>query len=149
MAATYTLSTTTLTFGVGVSDDRVTVASTANITPGQCLYLDQECMSVLAIPSSTVAVVKRGRFGTASSPHSSSATVYIANPDQLYETNPMGAPLSAVLVQPWINILTGGIWYPYGDEVPDGQTARWWQLQSVTYGVGSLGVRTMTTVSSQ
>ena len=149
MPATYTLATTTLVNQVGPSDSSVLVASVTGILAGMRLYVDTESMQVLSFgPVSGIVNVKRGVDGTSASTHSSSSTVWIATGDQLYTQNPVGAPPVAVLVLPWINVLTGEIWYPYGDEAAT-PSLRWWQKETVTQGVGSLGVRTTTTVGAQ
>ena len=156
MAATITLAETTLTYGIAASDDTFTVGSVASISPGQCLYITDggeplgpgEAVTVLTLgPVSGVVKVKRGQFGTAAKQHSSGAQVFIGNNDQFYERDPEGVPLAAVYVQPWINVIGGGVFWPYGDE--NDAATRWWQKQTATHGIGAAGARTITTVGVQ
>lgn len=145
MPATVTLSTTTLTYGIDPGAGEIQLDSVSGILPGYRLWIDRELMSVLRlIPGSERLQVQRGVDGTAAAEHSSSATVTIGTPDQFYSRDPVGAPSSAIPVSPWINVLNGKVWYAQGDSVPDGQTYRWWQEVSQTYGIGALGVRTQT-----
>jgi hypothetical protein len=135
MPATYTLATTTLQYGIGPHTDRLAVASVTGILPGMRLYIDRECIAVVRADVSPWFVVRRGVDGTASSMHSSSATVWLAQPDQLYSTDPTGAPPVATYASPWINILSGNIWYAYGDENAE-PAFRYWQLQTVDRNAG-------------
>jgi hypothetical protein len=153
MPATVTLSTTNLLASANAQDTAVCVASTANITPGLQLFVDQELMKVvsLGLPSrgGTMVNVLRGRGGAGAHRHSNGATVYIGRGDQFYSYDPVGAPGSVVLVSPHINTLNGNIWFAQGDDVPPvmGNTSpsvRWWQLATTTYGNTSLGVATTT-----
>lgn len=141
MPATVTLSTTTLTYGVDPVASKVTLGSVTGVKPGVCLWIDRELMQVRSV-SGLVAEVLRGRAGTAASRHSSSALVTIGNADQFYATDPMGSPASAVLVSPYINTFSGKVFLAQGDSLPEGQTYRWWQEVTTTYGYGPLGVRT-------
>lgn len=144
MPATVTLSTTTLSEGVDSSQGSIKVASTSGLLPGVRLFLDKELMSVINLGVGTNVNVRRGQDGTASAPHSSSSTIYIGNADQFYFSDPQGAPPSATQVSPYINARTGTVWHAQGDVLPDGQTYRWWQPVTTTYGTGALGVRTRT-----
>lgn len=88
-----TLSTTTLGAAVTTTTQTlITLASTstmqaAGVTnqPNTFMYVDQECMSVVSVPSSTTVTVKRGPSsgctGNGGRPfmHNSGATVYFAN----------------------------------------------------------------------
>jgi hypothetical protein len=147
MAATVTLATTTLTFGVGPSDTRIAVASTSGMVPGIRLWLDRELMTFLRLDVTPWVLVARGADGTASAPHSSTTTITLGRADQFYSVDPVGAPDATVLVQPYINVVNGTVWYPYGDETAPAY--RWWQQQTTTYGIGPLGERSSTTVGAQ
>lgn len=158
MAATTTLSTTTLASNCGPGDVAINVASVTNITPGLDLFLDWELMKVVSIGlksvnGGTMVNVLRGRNSSHCQSHNTASTMYIGRPDQFYEFDPKGAPPVVVLVSPHINVVTGGIWWPQGDEQPNvgpGNLGvnRWWQRQVPTYGVGPLGVGTVTQTPS-
>lgn len=154
MPATVTLSTTTLSAPVDEHDGIVSLASTSGVISGRRLYVDGEVMTVLALLTSPMVKVIRGVDGTKGAAHPTSATVYIAEPHQLYSKDPVGAPPNAVAVSPWINVTNGSLWFAQGDNaasnLPPGtppgdfQTVRWWQQRTTTYGEGPLGVRTTT-----
>ena len=140
-----TLSTTTLTNGIGPRDQEFRLASYSGILPGYRLFIDKELCSVTNIRSDGNGVkVGRGVGGTAAASHSSSSVVTIGTPDNFYESDPVGAPPESVLVSPYINVRNGKIYYAQGDSQPTGKTYRWWQDVTNTYGAGSLGIRTQT-----
>ncbi len=141
MPATVTLSTTTLSRNVSATDNQILVASTSGILPGMRLYVDGELMAVRSLGVGTQVNVRRGQDGTAGAPHSSSVTIYIGNADQFYFKDPTGRPEEAIAVDPYINARTGTIWRAQGDVLPIGQSYRWWQQETTTYGTGPLGVR--------
>lgn len=143
MPATVTLATATLTYGVGPGDGELTLSSVTGIDSGYRLWIDRELMKVLQVVTGTLRVkVIRGYDGTVASQHSSSALVTIGRADQFYTVDPVGAPLSATPVAPYINVINGKVWYAQGDALPEGGTYRWWQEVTQTYGIGPLGVRT-------
>jgi hypothetical protein len=144
MAATVTLSTTTLVNSVDPLDQAISVSSTSGLTPGVRLYIDRELMSVISLGISPWVNVRRGMDGTATSRHASSSTVTIGRADQFYQHDPVGLPPEEVLVSPWINVITGDRWTAEGDEAGPGVGGRWWQKTVVTHDTGALGVRTTT-----
>jgi hypothetical protein len=154
MPATVTLSTTTLTAPVDEHQGIVSLASTSGVIAGRRLYVDGEVMTVLALLTSPLVKVIRGVDGTRGAAHPPSATVYIAEPHQLYTKDPVGAPPNAVAVSPWINVIKGKLWFAQGDNAAsnlpigtppgDFQTVRWWQEMTTTHGDGALGVSTTT-----
>lgn len=144
MAATVTLSTTTLALPVTARDGRLKLASTSGVVPGVFLWLDGELTRVLVVDAQNWVTVQRGQGGSQSLPHVSSVTVYIGNGDQFYSTDPAGRPPDQIPVSPYINTVNGSVWFAQGDNFPGGQADRWYQKQETTYGVGSLGVRTKT-----
>lgn len=150
MPATVTLSTTTLIEGVSATPRTIKVASASGVVIGRRLYIDKELMAVTALVVSTTAYtlvqVTRGVDGTSSAPHSSSSVVTIGQPDQFYHVDPLGAPPNAIPVSPYINVRNGKVWFAQGDTQPDGQTVRWWQEVTTTYGFGALGYRTQVKV---
>jgi hypothetical protein len=145
MAATVTLSTTTLASPVSASSSEVKVASTTGLSTGTRLFVDKELMSVEGFGVSNSVKVIRGVDGTAASAHSSSATVTIGRADQFYDTDPVGTPDAAIPVSPYINVRNGKIWVAQGSEVAGGDVTRWWQEQTTTYSTGALGVQIATT----
>lgn len=144
MPATVTLANTTLTFGVDSGASILTLTSTAGIFSKSVLWIDRELLKVqrLVDGSTTQVVVSRGQDGTAGAPHGSSSIVWIALPEQLFDVDPFGAPNGDFPVSPWINVHNGAMWVAQGDAQPNGQTYRWWQRMTTTYGNGPLGVRT-------
>jgi len=141
MPATVTLVTTTLADAVGPSDTRVKLASTSGVLPGMRLYVDGELMAVFLLAVDPWVEVRRGVDGTASAAHPSSVTVYIGRADQFYSQDPTGRPNAAIPVSPYINATSGRIWFAQGDA--NATADRWWQLQTTTHGIGSLGIRTV------
>jgi len=144
MPATVTLSTTTLSAAVGPSDQQVKVASTSDVLPGLMLFIEGELMEVTSLGIDTWVNVLRGRDGTAGAAHDSDSTIYIGRADQFFRANPPGVPAEAIPVSPHINVVEGSIWFARGDTLPEGQSNRWWQKQSVSYTEGPLGVRVET-----
>lgn len=146
MPATVTLATTTLTNGVDSSAPAVLLASTAGISKGTRLWIDRELMEVISIGVDPWVNVLRGVDGSTASLHSSSSIVTIGRADQFYSTDPLGAPPSAIPVSPYINVISGDTWLAQGDAspAPGVSVVRWWQKVQPTYGVGALGVRSVT-----
>lgn len=142
MAATVTLSTTTLSEAVSESTNRFLVASTDGLTAGTRIFLDRELAKVVSLDVGTWVNVARGVDGTAGAAHSSGVTVYIGRADQFYSQDPGGRPAEAIPVSPHINVLAGNVWFAQGDSLPG--ASRWWQKQTVTYSAGALGVSTTT-----
>ena len=155
MAATTTLSSTTLMAPAEVGDTAVCVASTTGITPGLQLFVDQELMSVVSVGlaslGGTLVNVLRGRGATGTQRHSNGATVWLAQGYQTYSQDPIGAPGEIVEVTPYINTQNGTMWIPQGDDAPSlsgnntSPSVRWWQQVTPTHGITSLGVRTSST----
>lgn len=143
MPATVTLTSTTLLQTVGASDSQIVLASTTGLVPGVRLFVDRELMGFLSLgPVSslgTLVNVRRGMDGTATAPHSSTATVYIGSPEQFYFYDPVGRPDATTLVSPWINVRNGAVWYAQGDATPSDTANRWWQIAATTYGVDGFG----------
>ena len=144
MAATYTLGKTTFTAAVGQGDPQVKVASTSGLTPGMRLFCERELMRVVSLGVSSLVNVQRGVDGTLARPHDTMSTVYVGSGDQFHHSDPQGRPPDVVLNDPWINVLTGDIWFADGDGggVPNGD--RWWRKQIITRSTDPLGVRSWT-----
>ena len=142
MANLVTLSSTTLPQEIARDQNEIKLASASGLVAGQRLYVDRESMEVVRVLVDPFVLVRRGRDGTGGARHANGATVWIAEAYQLYQRDPQGLPQTELLVSPWINVLTGDLWFAQGDVVPG--TARWWQKQLATYSVGALGVRVTT-----
>ena len=142
MPATVTLSTTTLTNGIGPQDRDVKLASNTGVRTGLFLFAGRELMRVDEVLGNGLVRVSRGQSGTASQKHSSSAVVTIGSGTQFYTQDPVGSPAEATEVAPWINTRNGKVWYAQGDAQPTGLTFRWWQDATTTYSFGPLGIRT-------
>lgn len=150
--ATVSLSSTSFTLPVEAGDSLVTVASIANMVLGLIeliLFVDQEAMLVEFVgPVGTQLRVKRGAAGTAAARHATNSTVYFGRPDQFYAFDPRGVPPATVEVYPWINLITGTIWVPQGDESGPGNAARIWAAVTITNpATGPLGSRVLTTTT--
>mgnify|MGYP001577834850 CR=1 FL=1 len=90
-----TMSSTTLSAAVSVTDRTVTVASATGITakdfrPNTLLYIDRELMEVVSL-SGTVITVNRGMSPTKVSAHNSGATVWLGPPASFADSDPEGA----------------------------------------------------------
>jgi hypothetical protein len=144
MAATVTLSTTTLSESVSASDGLFKVGSTSGLAVGTRLFLDKELVSVVSLGIAPWVNVRRGVDGTPSVPHISGATIYIGRAHDFYDHDPVGAPEAAIAVSPHINVLTGSVWFAQGSPDPARESQRWWQLQTTTYSTGPLGVAVQT-----
>ena len=144
MPATVTLSTTTLVTALDATSNEVKLASTSGLTPGKRLFVNGEVMTVVRLLIDSWVQVSRGVDGTKGSIHPSGLTVFIADAHQLYDRDPVGAPPVAIHVSPWINVRNGSVWFARGDVLPEGNSNRWWQQRTTTYGVGPLGVLTTT-----
>lgn len=151
MAGTTELGTTSLLASCTAADNRLQLASTANLTWNNLtnlyLFIDQELLGfIMLLPEGSGWVrVTRGADGTIATPHGSTAVVTIGRADQFYDRNPSGVPPSPPLVSPWINTRNGTIWYAQGDATGPGLDLRYWLNVTTTYNAGPLGVATTTT----
>lgn len=144
MPATVTLSSTTLQSPCGPADTQIKVASTSGLVIGTRLFIEGELMAVTGLAVSPWVNVQRGVDGTTGLPHNTSATIWIGQPSQFYSSDPIGRPNDVILVSPWINVIENRVWFAQGDNMPAGFGNRYWQVQSTTYGAGSLGIQTST-----
>jgi len=144
MPATVTLATTTLTLAVGASDGRMCFASTAGMTPGVRLFLDGEMVTVIRLDVDPWVLVSRGVDGTEGNPHSAGSTVYIGRADQFFQGPPIGTPPAAIPVSPYIDTLSGTVYFAQGDASSSGSANRWWQAQTTTRNDAVLGSRSST-----
>lgn len=136
------LTQTTLAAPIGAADVNIPLTSLTGVDLRDCLAIDGELMHVRAFLG-TNAVVTRG----ASTPcvaHLRGARVYVGTPGQFHSTDPVGVP-RPFADTPWINVRDRRIWHAMGDEVGANVGARFWQLETTTFAVGALGVRTVTT----
>lgn len=141
-AAQATLGSTTLAQGCSAAATSVLLLSASGLVPGSRLYVDRELMSVTSLGLTTAlgqwVNVRRGVDGTTSSEHSATVTVRTGSANEFFQTDPQGAPGDAVLVSPWINVSTGDVWVPQGNDGPT--PYRWWARQELVHSVASLGV---------
>ena len=145
MSATYTLASTNFAAPVAKDATQVYVASKSGLAAGMRLYSDRECMAVVSLHSSANLVnVRRGVDSTRAQEHGTDVTVWVATPDQLYDHDPQGRPREDLLVSPFINVLTGDVWFAQGDAAPIGTGQRWWQKQVIGHTIGDLGTRITT-----
>lgn len=146
MAALATLASTTLLYPCDAAASMITLASVANVAPGMFLWAhpNRELFRVVSLgPTGSTAVnVQRGSEGSTASRHVAAETVFIGRGDQFYQRNPMNLPMPEVLVQPWINTVSGAVFWPVGDDSGPGAQNRTWVKATVTPGIGPLGVRT-------
>jgi hypothetical protein len=166
MSATFTLPVSNLLYAVGANATSIVLSTSAYtvngvgtvtslstaplIQVGYGLFLDQELVKVTGIMSDPVGLryqVLRGQGGSQAMSHSSTIPVFIGSMDKFYSHDPKGRPQNVVLVSPWINTTNGKIWEQQGDAYP-GAPNRWWQEVTNTYGIGPLGVRTVTSSPS-
>ena len=97
--------------------------------------------TVISLGIGTEVNVRRGVDGTGTDRHATTVTVWIGNPDQFYAADPFALPTDPISVYPYINILTGAVWVPQGDETGSGVAGRTWQLVTTTQTFGALGIR--------
>ncbi len=74
------------------------------------LFVDSEAMLVTAVNGKVVNVI-RGANSTAATTHVSGSVVWVAPPYQMYTSQPSGACTAANTVNPYINVLTGQLWF--------------------------------------
>jgi len=134
-------ASTTLAKSVGSSDVFIPLSSVSGIAKGSVIYVDLEAMPVAQVVTTGalpgVVVTRTGRAAS----HGIGATVYYGAPSAFATVDPVGVPPAGSVA--WvINTITGRIWVAQGDEAGPGAANRYWQLQTVTPGVGALGVRT-------
>lgn len=144
---TVSLSTVTLARQIGPGDSLVQFSSATGLLPNLFVFLDGELIRIVSNTGITDGLgtwfkVLRGCQATRASRHSGNATGYIGRGDQFYNYDPEGAPSETPPVSPHINLNTGVLWVPQGDDTDVGQ--RWWAKYSNTHDVGPLGVRTNT-----
>lgn len=143
MAALATLSTTTLGAAASATDLAIRLVSTTDVAAGTRLWIDRELLAAVRVGVDGWVDVRRGVDGTAASLHAPNATVTIGRADQFFDHDPVGVPPAEVLVDPWINVITGDTWKAEGDSL--GDSARYWTKRVTTRSTGALGVQTVTT----
>lgn len=144
---TVTLSTVNLVRAISAGDSFVQFNSATGLLPNLFVFMDQELLQIISNSNISDALgtwftVRRGCQNTRATRHSANALGYIGSGHQFYDYDPEGAPTDAPPVSPHINLRTGVLWVPQGDDVPDGQ--RWWTQYSNTHDIGALGIRTNT-----
>ena len=118
------LTQTTLSSAISLaSQSTIVVASATGINPPSGvsgnvaafptqteLFVDQEAMLVTSVNGKVLTVV-RGADSTAASPHAANAVVWVATPNQFFTVTPTGACTAANTVNPYINVITGQLWF--------------------------------------
>ncbi|HVC32572.1 MAG TPA: hypothetical protein VNL16_03575, partial [Chloroflexota bacterium] len=79
--SSYTLASTTLSAAITATTTSIPLASTANVSVGQKLFIDAELTGQITAVSSTAATVSRDPTSSPTS-HASGATVWIGQPNQ-------------------------------------------------------------------
>lgn len=105
------LTQTTLAAAITTGSIRtVLVSSATGFTAGTTsVYVDRELMSVTAVTSTMISVI-RGQGGTQSAPHASGALVFVSSPNAFQTYDPQGScTRTSVLYLPWINVKNGTI----------------------------------------
>lgn len=144
MPATVTLRSTTLADGVDDKSTRIKVGSTTGMVRGLRLYVDKELMAVQRLDIDPWVIVTRGVDGTPSLAHAAASPMFVGRADQFYMGPPEGKPQPAIAVSPYIDVVSGFIYFAQGDVIQGTTGNRWWQIQTQSFGVGPLGVRTVT-----
>lgn len=115
LAQQNTLTQTTLSAAITVSQNTFALASATNVTVGATsyntdLYIDRELMVVTAV-SGTVVTVLRGQGGTQAAAHSASNMVLVGRPSWFVAFDPQGTcVLANVVATPIVNYKTGAQW---------------------------------------
>ena len=130
------LTPTTLAAAVSNgSIQTIVVSSATGFTAGYSAYVDRELMTVKAVNSTTITVI-RGQGGTVATPHASGALVFVAPPQAFSAGSPSGSCTRAnELYLPKIDVKTGfvsdcngGQWV-LGD-IGTSLTAEAWKVKS-------------------
>ena len=135
------LTETTLSQSLGPDDRIVTLASVTGVAKDDVLYLDGEAMRCVAAPSGSSVRVMRGILGTVGGRHLSGVPVYHGEAHEFYTHDPKGQAPAYPLTHPWINVTAGRVWHASGDVEGPGAQMRSWELETVSFPVGALGIR--------
>ncbi len=146
-----TLNQTTITSAVTATSRQIVVASATGISnpsgvsgnvfapPAQTeLFVDGEAMLVTGVSGTTVSVV-RGASSTRGTAHVAGSVVWVATPNQLYTLAAAGACTAANTVSPYINVITGQLWFC------DSGTGNWqnvFSTGSITPAASSAAIQT-------
>ena len=146
MANLVTFTQTTLTKPLSKDSNECYLASTSGLIPGvHRLVIDAESMAVTGLgPSGGLVFLRRGQDLTLTGDHADGTIVWVAEPHQLYDRDPLGLPPDQVLYSPWINLRTGAVWFAQGDATGAGVKTRWWQQMIATRTIDGLGFRQTT-----
>jgi len=117
------ITNTTLAAAVSTTaETTIQVKSATGFVVGYGCYVDREYMVVTGILG-TIISVRRGAWGTRSTPHLAGSTVFVAPPNYFTQYDRYGAGTAAnEQVQPYINILTGSVWSVLGGRWVAGNT---------------------------
>jgi hypothetical protein len=107
---------TATTIGVAItseSEGRIQLASITGLVANQtALYVDEELMTVRALPGGLNVDVFRGAGGTRAQTHQAGAVVLVGASNLFHGSDPGGTGAIATATQgyPWVNVNTGTIW---------------------------------------
>lgn len=143
------LHSTTLAVAISATDRTVPLVSSAAqsggipaVARGDILFIGTEGMTVIGFGTDGVTPrVMRGT-GTTAHSHPIGSQVYSGPAWMFKNADPGGIPQGTPTVNPWINLRNGTVWIAQGDEAGPNVGARYWQLQTTSRSLGSLGIRT-------
>ena len=94
----------------------ITVSSGTGFAVGNLVYIDREAMLTRAVATATITV-SRGYAGTAATEHVNGSIVWTGVAHYFYfgDPNPGACVPNQQAVLPYINVLTGNIWYCRND----------------------------------
>lgn len=118
-AQQYTLSNTTLSGAIDNAQTSLVLASASASSgstfgapaAGQCLFMDNELMTILSM-SSTTATVRRAVVGATS--HANAAVIFTATCNAFKAVDPPargGNNTCSAQPAPWINVSNGNVWW--------------------------------------
>lgn len=99
-----------------VTDTVINVTVADSIAVGDVVYVDREAMTTVSRNTTTDTVtVRRGQLGTRADLHPDDAIVWSGPADDFYYYSPSGRCTAGSAypggAQPWINLLTGEVWF--------------------------------------
>lgn len=110
LAASVTSGGTTTIVVTSATPNSTTTCPNANFAAGNSLYVDRELMSIRAVSSTTITVI-RGQGGTFAVPHTSGALVFVGQPSFFAAQYKQGrCTRTNEVVLPVIDVKGGGIY---------------------------------------
>jgi hypothetical protein len=134
------LNETTLAAALGATGNLVVLTSAASVSKGDNLFIDGETVRAVSDPIGACVRVMRGIAGV-SVAHAAGMPVFSGRPHLFYTVDPSGSAPGSPDANPWINLAAGRVWRARGDAVGGGLPHRVWELVTVSYPIGAMGVR--------